>query len=195
LSNEQPLSKAFDMKATELHGYTAFWLHRLSAEVLGRFESKLKDYDVTHAQWLILNVLYCETANVPLVIAKVIGIDAAAISRGADRLIEKGLVDKRANPGDNRSVTLALTKLGYAVMNETIAIADEQEKAWQACLSKSERLQFSETLNKLLKFLESDRRFVSPDPDAGSTTMKPRLTNATTSPKAKNMNTKPSRNK
>lgn len=137
--------------AIELHNYVAFWVHRLSANILGRFERSLKVQNVTHSQWMVMNTLYCETANVPRELSDVIGIGAGAVSRVVDRLIAKGLLAKHPHPVDRRSVTLTLTPQGSAVMRNLIAIADEQDEAWQQLLTAKERRQLEKTLSKLLE--------------------------------------------
>lgn len=139
-----------DSSHQHLEDYVAFRVHRLSAQVLRRFEKSLLQHGVTHAQWLVLFVLHQKLANVPRAIAEEVGIDAGAISRVIDRLVLKRFVSKHPNLDDKRSITLKLTVAGEALMVKLVEIANQQEAAWLTPISQKERMQFEAALNKLL---------------------------------------------
>ena len=57
-----------------------------------------------------------------------------AISKLADRLIDKGLIVRRATAGDRRFQSLALTPQGRAITPKLAALADKNDKEFFADL-------------------------------------------------------------
>lgn len=137
-----------------LHDHLAFWLHRLSASVLSKFENSLLKLGVTVAQWQIMISIYHGEASTPKDLAAFIGIDAAAVSRGAARLLAKGLIKKTPHPEDRRSIHLTLTAKGLKLLNVTRDICEEQEALWKSSMSAQQQQAFIATLHQLLEFQE-----------------------------------------
>lgn len=134
----------------QLHGFLAFWLHRLSGSILHKFEKILDDYDLTHAQWCILQTIYQGTSTSPKDIAEYIGVDAGSISRSVERLVKKGFLIKEINPEDTRSVILKLSPDSQEIMIKILIIANEQELDWTTDLNKDEVATFINMVHKLL---------------------------------------------
>lgn len=51
-------------------------------------------------------------------LAEAIGLDRSTLSRTVDGVVEEGLLERRANPGDRRYVSITLTDRGRAVCEE-----------------------------------------------------------------------------
>ena len=64
---------------------------------------------MTVAQWNVLVTLYQGEGETVAEVARFIETDAAAVSRLVDRLAEKGLVARFADPASRRRVLLAPT--------------------------------------------------------------------------------------
>ena len=79
-----------------------------------------------------------------------IDIDPGAVTRLVDRLVAKGLVERVADPADRRSVRLKLTEAGRRITPELAAIADRNDAAFFAPLTKAEHRTFKNLLAKLL---------------------------------------------
>ncbi|MCI2810992.1 MarR family winged helix-turn-helix transcriptional regulator [Eoetvoesiella caeni] len=154
-SGNQPFNAdAATAPESGLHDHLAFWLHRLSASVLSKFENSLLKLGVTVAQWQIMISIYHEDATTPKDLAAYIGIDAAAVSRGATRLLAKGLVKKTPHPEDRRSIHLALTAKGLKLLKVTLAIGEEQDALWKSSMTAQQEHAFVSTLRQLLEFQE-----------------------------------------
>lgn len=147
-----PNAEATTAPENGLHDHLAFWLHRLSASVLSKFENSMQQHGITVAQWQILLSIYHEDATTPKDLAAYIGIDAAAVSRGAARLLAKGLVKKNPHPDDRRSIHLALTAKGLKLLKVTLAISEEQEALWKSPMTTQQHQAFISTLHQLLEF-------------------------------------------
>jgi DNA-binding MarR family transcriptional regulator len=131
--------------------HTAYWLHRLSTDVLARFEHRLSEHGVTVAQWKVLIALYREDATSPLGLATFIAVDSGAITRVVDRLLAKGLIVRKPSSTDRRSIDLGLSPGGKALIRDLVVIADVEDDAWLESLPTSELAQFKRTLAKLLR--------------------------------------------
>ena len=70
-----------------------------------------------------------------------------AITKLADRLINKSLILREADSRDGRAQTLALTPRGSGLVPELAALADQNDAEFFGDLTKAER----ETLERLLK--------------------------------------------
>jgi DNA-binding MarR family transcriptional regulator len=66
-----------------------------------------------------------------------------------DGLEQRGLIERRRNPGDRRNYALHLTAAGEQVMAALGQAASEHEQAISAPLTKAERAQLSALLDKL----------------------------------------------
>lgn len=76
------------------------------------------DYDITIDQWLTLKTIY-ENPGIPQrEIAVSVFKDQASITRIIDALVQKGFLERRANPQDRRRFNLELSKMGELVLSE-----------------------------------------------------------------------------
>lgn len=151
-----------DRDKISTYSFLAFWLHRLSAEVIKRFEVALGDYGVTVAQWNILLLLHRYEANSPRMISDLAGIDAGAVSRAIDRLSSKGLVERIYDQEDGRSVRIALTQAGEAVIVPTLEIAIEQDLYWTEAMEGLSRQNMAQIFRDLL-VKDPIKKYLNPD--------------------------------
>jgi DNA-binding MarR family transcriptional regulator len=72
-------------------------------------------------------------------------VSSGTLTNRLDRLEAKGLVERRPNPDDRRSVEVALTDRGRELADEAVTVHVEDEQRMLASLSARER----ETLDRL----------------------------------------------
>jgi DNA-binding MarR family transcriptional regulator len=133
----------------ELTAHLGFWLRAVSNHVSHAFAAKLAGKGVTVAEWVTMRALYGEAPTPPSRLAEAIGMTRGAITKLADRLIDKSLVVRKANRDDGRAQTLALTERGRALLPDLAALADQNDAEFFNCLSARER----ETMTLLLQRL------------------------------------------
>lgn len=75
----------------------------------------------------------------------------STVSEVVSRLVERGLVSRRANPSDARQVRLQLTARGRAAVRDTEPTAQERLAAALASLDESERAQLVRSLELWLQ--------------------------------------------
>jgi DNA-binding MarR family transcriptional regulator len=126
------------------------WHDRVSQVLQADLERRFAAHDVSPAQFRLLSALARGESDTVRGIAGVLRLDGGAVTRLADRLQAKGLVLRRPDPSDARSVRLSLTESGAALIPILDAEADAHERAWFGSLSYSELRQYKLTLAKLL---------------------------------------------
>ena len=138
------------MTESSLTDHVGYWLRRLSDEVHHSFERQLAGHEVTVAQWNVLVTVYHGHAATTAEAARLIGIDAGAVSRLVDRLAAKGLMTRHADPASRRSLRLSLTEAGRALVPVLIRIADDNDAAYFGVLPPAERAALVQLLRQLL---------------------------------------------
>lgn len=118
---------------SSLESHLGFWLRYVSNHVSHAFAFRLEGQGVTVAEWVVLRELY-DSETAPSALADRLGMTRGAISKLADRLIAKELIVRRANAGDRRFQSLALTRKGRAMTPKLAALADANDAEFFADL-------------------------------------------------------------
>ena len=84
-----------------LETHLGYWLRYVSNQVSHAFALKVRDAGVTVAEWVVLRELY-DAVSMPSALAGRLGLTRGAISKLADRLEAKGLIEREATAGDGR---------------------------------------------------------------------------------------------
>jgi DNA-binding MarR family transcriptional regulator len=126
-------------EVSELIAHLGYWLRHVSNHVSQAFARRLAAKDVTVAEWALMRVLYEREPTSPSQLAHDMGMTRGAITKLADRLLAKGLIDREASPDDGRSHTLRLTTQGADLVPELAALADENDAECFAHLSDRDR--------------------------------------------------------
>jgi MarR family transcriptional regulator, organic hydroperoxide resistance regulator len=138
------------MAESGLRDHVGYWLRLLSDEVHASFERQLAARGVTVAQWNVLVTVYHGHATITTQVARYIGIDPGAVSRLVDRLADKGLMARSADPASRRRFQLSLTEAGRALVPDLIRIADDNDEAFFGSLPAGERAALMRLLRNLL---------------------------------------------
>lgn len=138
------------MQISDLYEHIGYWHNRFGHQVGTGFERRLAQHEVTVSQWCLMVVLYHGSASTVRDIARIIQLDAGAVTRLADRLSEKGLVTRAPDPKDARSVILQLTEEGHRLTPILAEEADKNDEAFFGVLSAEEIAQYKTLLTKLL---------------------------------------------
>ncbi|MDN2579685.1 MarR family transcriptional regulator [Aquibium sp. ELW1220] len=139
--------------AASLTAHTGYWLRMVSNEVSQEFARKVAEEGVTVAEWSFMRSLYDVDAMAPSALAAKMGLSKGAISKLADRLIDKTLVARAENDEDRRGHSLSLTSAGRGKVPALAALADKNDAEYFDVLTTDEHA----TLLALLKAL-ADRR-------------------------------------
>ncbi|MFG1379037.1 MarR family winged helix-turn-helix transcriptional regulator [Xanthobacter autotrophicus] len=138
---------------SELTDHTGFWMRMVSNAVSQAFARKVETEGVTVAEWSFMRALYNRDPTPPSVLANRIGMTKGAISKLADRLLAKGLIERTESANDKRAHSLSLTRQGKAKIPALASLADRNDAEFFGVLTKEEH----ETLDRILKVLAERR--------------------------------------
>lgn len=139
--------------ASELTDHTGYWMRMVSNAVSQEFARKVSGEDVTVAEWSFMRALYDMEPTPPSVLAERMGMTKGAISKLAERLVAKGLVERAESQQDRRAHSLSLTREGRAKIPVLASLADENDAEFFGVLTKEEH----ETLDRILRVLAERR--------------------------------------
>ena len=88
---------------SELTDHTGYWMRMVSNAVSQAFARKVSDEDVTVAEWAFMRALDHMNPTPPSVLADRMGMTKGAISKLAERLQAKGLIERTESRGQARS--------------------------------------------------------------------------------------------
>jgi DNA-binding MarR family transcriptional regulator len=135
--------------ASELTDHTGYWMRMVSNAVSQEFARKVSGEDVTVAEWAFMRALYDLEPTPPSILAERMGMTKGAISKLAERLVAKGLVERAESQQDKRAHSLSLTTIGRAKIPVLASLADDNDAEFFGVLTKEEH----ETLDRVLKVL------------------------------------------
>lgn len=141
------------MAASLLTSHMGYWLRYVSNHVSHAFARKLEGHEVTVAEWVVLRELFDGENIAPSRLAEKLGLTRGAISKLADRLIDKGLVAREDSRDDKRAHRLALTRKGKDLVPKLAALADRNDAEFFGDLTADERA----TVERVLKAIVERR--------------------------------------
>ena len=139
---------------SDLEAHLGYWLRMVSNAVSQSFARRVEAEGVTVAEWVFLRMLWDIDPVAPSLLAGRMGMTKGAISKLADRLIGKALVERRADPVDGRAQILSLTAAGRVLVPRLAALADVNDAAFFSTLSPEDR----NDLERLLRKIVMDRK-------------------------------------
>jgi len=127
----------------------AFLLAQLGAYAAERFGERAAALDFSRPQAGLLRLISREPGQSQQAVARRLGTPPSRLVALVDDLEQRGLVERRRNPGDRRNYALHLTAAGERAMADLSQAAMEHEHAVAAPLTQAERAQLSALLAKL----------------------------------------------
>lgn len=110
-------------------------------------------------EWAVLSVVTDHRGLDQVSIASAIGIDTASLSQMLDRLVEDGLVERRADPTDRRAWILEPTKAGLELRTRLRPVLRAAQRTILKALSTEEQ---ATLIDLLVRILESNQAFARP---------------------------------
>lgn len=126
-----------------------YWLRAVSNAVSQAFARKVEAEGVTVAEWVFLRALFEQDGISPSQLAERMGMTKSAISKLADRLIEKELIQKDSSIRDRRGQTLTLQASARKLVPRLARLADQNDAEFFGGLSPNERSLLMKMLRKI----------------------------------------------
>ena len=101
---------------------------RVQQLYIGRIESLLRPHGLTFARFELLRVLaFSRRGEMPVgKIGERLQVHPASVTNAVQRLVEAGLVARRSNPDDGRSVLAAITAEGHDLVDRCTDLLNAQ---------------------------------------------------------------------
>ncbi|MEO8849243.1 MAG: MarR family transcriptional regulator [Casimicrobiaceae bacterium] len=103
-------------------------VNRVRVELMDALDRELAPFDISAAQLIVLATLATGEADCASALCKGISYDPGAMTRMLDRLEQKGLIRRRPNPDDRRSVNLEMTAAGRALYPQLAVTKDAVQR-------------------------------------------------------------------
>ncbi|MHA6907220.1 MarR family winged helix-turn-helix transcriptional regulator [Ralstonia pseudosolanacearum] len=118
-----------------------------------RLNPLFADYGLQPGEFDVLATL--RRCGAPYTLTPTALYDAAMMSSGGmtnriDRLQQAGWVERRPNPEDGRGTLVALTKAGFALIDDAVSAHVENQRAVLSVLTDAEQRQLAKLLAKLI---------------------------------------------
>ena len=126
-----------------------FLLTKTQQVVFQQFKASLAKYDVTPVQYGVLKCLWSQDCQNPSQIAGSLFLDASTITGILDRMENKGMIKRIADPKDKRSLKVVLTERGRLLEEPVTEIIEEENKKVLQALNEEEREKLAEYLNRI----------------------------------------------
>ena len=130
----------------QLTDHLGYWLRQVSNHVSHAFALQVEECGVTVAEWVLLRKLWGRDATGPSRLAEETGLTRGAVSKLADRLLAKGLIERTPSTEDRRAHSLALTAAGAALVPRLAQLADRNEEHFFGHRDRGERLMLEQAL-------------------------------------------------
>lgn len=138
--------------ASPLEAHLGYWLRYVSNHVSHAFSRKLEAQGVTVAEWVVLRELHDEPLLLPSRLAERLGMTRGAISKLAERLVAKSLVEQRAAAAPDRRVRgLALTHAGRELVPVLCGLADANDAEFFGDLTAAERATVERAMKEIVR--------------------------------------------
>ena len=105
-----------------------FLLADVSRLMRRRFDARAREIGLTRAQWRVLTQLRRREGINQTALAEILEIEPISLGRHIDRLVEKELVERRADPRDRRAWRLFLKPEAQPMMDRLRALSNVNRK-------------------------------------------------------------------
>jgi DNA-binding MarR family transcriptional regulator len=127
----------------------AFLLAQLGAHAAAKFAGQISGLSLTPAQAGLLRLVACSPGQSQQALARQLGTPPSRLVLLVDGLQERGLIERRRNPGDRRHHALFLTEEGARFMRELGRAGRAHEADLMTGLSAQEQAVLHDLLARL----------------------------------------------
>lgn len=89
------------------------------------FRRAVRSLGVTVIEWYILRALYEQDGQHASELAHAVGRAATSFTPNLDKLQDKGLIERRPDPGDRRAVRIFLTSDAHHMREDLLQVAED----------------------------------------------------------------------
>ncbi len=148
------LTVATDRPEFRLESHIFFLFTQIFGRRNRQLAEALRPLAISIPQWRVLAVLHEFPGSTMNRLADLATVDRTTLTRALDNMVERGLVARRSDAADRRSIRLSLTETGLAVFFRVLpAVLDQNERA-VAGFSKGELASLRSMLHRMVDNLD-----------------------------------------
>jgi len=140
------------MEKMELQDCIVFLLAKTSQAGYRFWGSFISEMNVTTVQAMVLILLNRKEGVTSKELGEQTQLDSATMTGLLDRLAALGLIEKKQNPKDRRTILVFLTKDGRVKAEKLDVLFDKAHNEFISCLSAGESETLRENLKRILDF-------------------------------------------
>jgi DNA-binding MarR family transcriptional regulator len=128
-------------------------VHRLSRRLNRWYDHQLADLGMTSGEWAVLDQLVRSPGGAPLTpsqLALATHVAPSSMTHRLDRMVERGLISRAADPDNRTRVLVQLTDAGYGLYAQAIRKANVVEADLLAALSPEQQEQLADLLELVI---------------------------------------------
>ena len=132
-------------------------VHRLSRRLTRWYDHQLADLQINAGEWSVLEQLARNPGGAPLTpsqLAQVANVAPSSMTHRLDRMLERGLIGRAADPDNRTRVLVTLTDAGYSLYAQAIRDANLVESDVLAGLSPAQVEALAELLETVITGLD-----------------------------------------
>jgi DNA-binding MarR family transcriptional regulator len=132
-------------------------VHRLSRRLNRWYDRQLADLDITAGEWTVLAQLARSPGDAPLTpsqLAEAANVAPSSMTHRLDRMVERGLIARSADPENRVRVRVRLTDAGYGLYAQAVREADVVEADLLAGLTPKQVQTLAELLERVIAGLD-----------------------------------------
>jgi len=126
-----------------------FLLHDVARNMRHIFDGRARVLGVTRSQWRALIYLSRVDGLTQTELADSLDVERISAGRMVDRLVESGLVERRADPSDRRVWRLHLLPAAHGIVSELTSIGEQVEAETLSVLTTDQQVLFLNLLEAL----------------------------------------------
>jgi DNA-binding MarR family transcriptional regulator len=132
-------------------------IQKINKHISRLLDQTLMDFNLDHGEWHVLMALRRTGKPYrlsPGVLARHMGLSAAAMTNRLNHLEERGLIRRLPNANDRRGVQVELTDAGWQAWQDSVGAQARKEALVAAALSESEKQALNDLLVRLTLEIE-----------------------------------------
>ena len=135
-------------------------IQKLNKYIGQLMDETLSDHHLDHGEWAVLGALrragkpYRQS---PGVLARYVGVSAAAMTNRLNNLEERGLIRRLPDAQDRRGVHVELTDAGWQAWQDSVGAQARKEALIASALSESDKKALNDLLILLTMQIERDK--------------------------------------
>jgi MarR family transcriptional regulator for hemolysin len=126
-------------RTTSLEDSLGFILSDISRLARTEFDRRVRDLQVTRAQWLVLLHLARRPGCTQSDLADAMQMQKITVSRHAERLVRAGWIERRDQANDARAYHLYVSRKAEPLIDRLAAVAEELRLEYMQGLSEARR--------------------------------------------------------